>query len=142
MVIFKSNRFTANWYGYLTNQSGHKFEVGLRFLLYTCVVYFLFTNDFPKKEFLYLLPVVYLCYELFWQKSPVGVDLFSDTMNVAYGVWIPTYVFNHIEIGSPKVEGDPVLIVALMTIPLIHNAIGVLIRLYERYVLKLDPEHG
>lgn len=102
--IFTPQAFKYDPYGWYTNQNAH-FILGLRAYVYLCGLAFIVTGEFPVREYVVLLILVfYAAFEIGIQRWQ-GIDTVVDTWFVGLGAYTVATVFLEYNTGDGSFIG-------------------------------------
>ena len=131
MRLIEPSAFLNDWYGWLTNQSGH-ILLGVFMAFFVCLIAFFALGELPFRLDVFAACLFgYVAFELFtqgWQ----GYDTLEDTVFVvAYGCGAPLAAFHEVTAGSADVALDLRALIPFFLASVIHLACGVVFRYYR-----------
>jgi hypothetical protein len=131
MGLIEPDAFLDDWYGWLSNQSGH-ILLGVVMAASVCLIAYFTLGELPFRVDVFAVCLLgYVAFELStqgWQ----GYDTIEDTVFVvAYGCGAPLAAFHEVSAGSPNVVLDLRALIPFFVASAVHLACGVAFRYYR-----------
>ena len=131
-MLFESNSFPTDWYGYLTNQLGH-IVVGVFLVFVVNRAGFELLGEYPHRLHVWwLVTIFYVLVVEVRMQGWRGFDTVEDSVfTCCYGAGAPLWAFSEVSAGSPIVSGDIAALDVFFLIASLHLAVGVGYRAYR-----------